>query len=114
MEMTIKNDPDKYVTVGMAQDMRRAEMLARQVVGDVEIMPRGGVAHDWWKEYQLLRRQFRKLEKAAREVLKEVDANLEAKSPPFKYGAPFGALTKLRESLPETYDEFKARNREQS
>lgn len=70
--------------------------------------PRGGVQRDWWTEYQLFRRQFKKLEKAARQVLKEVDDNLGHKEPPFKYGAPFGALAELRQALPKTYEEFKA------
>lgn len=73
-----------------------------------KITPRGGVERDWWTEFQLLHRKFKKLEKAARQVLSEVDKNLQEKSSPFRYGAPFGALTKLREALPQTYEEFKA------
>lgn len=35
--------------------------------------------------------------------------NLAKDDWPVKYRAPFGALTKLREALPETYDEYKER-----
>lgn len=81
---------------------------------EVKIMPRGGVERDWWTEYQLLLRQFKKLAKVARQCVEEVDANLAKDDWPVKYRAPFGALIKLREALPETYDEFKARNADAS
>ncbi len=70
-------------------------------------MTRGGVERDWWKEYQLLLRQHKKLVKAARQCVEEVDANLANDDWPVKYRAPFGALAKLRAALPETYEEFR-------
>jgi hypothetical protein len=72
------------------------------------VTPRGGVKRNWWEEYQKLRREFRKLEKAARDVLAETDRILAEDEWPLKYRAPYGPLTKLREALPETYEEFKA------
>lgn len=77
---------------------------------EVKIMPRGGVERNWWEEYQLLLRQFKKLGKAARQCVEEVDANLAKDDWPVKYRAPFEGLTKLCEALPETYEEHKARN----
>lgn len=73
--------------------------------------PRGGVEKDWQAEYQLLSRRFRKLAKAARQCVEDVDANLAKDKWPVKYRAPFEALAKLREALPETYDEFKKRDK---
>jgi len=76
---------------------------------EVKIMPRGGVERNWWEEYQLLLRRFKKLGKAARQCVDEVDANLAKDDWPVKYRAPFEGLTNLREALPETYEEFKSR-----
>lgn len=56
-----------------AQDIADAALAAEP---EVKIMPRGGVQHDWWTEYQLLLRRFKKLAKAARLCVEEVDANL--------------------------------------
>ncbi len=75
----------------------------------VRVMPRGGVERNWWEEYQLLLRRFKKLATAARACLDEVDENIKNDDWPVKYRAPFGSLTKLRQALPETYDEFKVR-----
>jgi hypothetical protein len=107
--------PDAMVTAGaIAGDV--TDDKARQIIEaalaaepEVKIMPRGGVERDWWTEYQLLLRRFKKLAKAARQCVDEVDANLTKDDWPVKYRAPFGALIKLREALPKTYEEFKVR-----
>lgn len=102
-----------YTAASLAPLLQRLEKaeseLADKQQAGIKVMPRGGVERNWWKEYQLLLRQFKKLAKAARQCVEEVDANLAKDDWPVKYRAPFAGLTQLREALPETYEEFKER-----
>lgn len=68
---------------------------------ELKIMPRGGVETDWHAACILLRRRFRKLEKAAQAVLDEADNIHDTKPWPVKYQAPYAALTVLRSTLAE-------------
>lgn len=71
--------------------------------------PRGGLDPDWQEAWMLVTRKYRKLVSAARRVVRETDRIHDNEPWPIKYRAPYEAITKLREALPETYDEFKAR-----
>lgn len=64
-------------------------------------VPRGGIEPDWHAACILLRRRFRKLEKAAQFVVSEADRIHENERWPIKYRAPYEAITKLRKVLAE-------------
>lgn len=64
-------------------------------------VPRGGIEPDWHAASVLMRRKFRKLEKAARRVIEEADRIHDNEPWPLKYRAPYEAITALRELLAE-------------
>lgn len=63
--------------------------------------PRGGIETDWHAACILTHRKYRKILKAAKAALAEVDANLAEGKWPVMYRAPFGPLAKLREAIDE-------------
>lgn len=62
-------------------------------------VPRGGIEPDWHSAFILLRRRFRKLEKAASAVIEETDLIHDNEPWPLKYRAPYEAITVLRAAL---------------
>jgi hypothetical protein len=64
-------------------------------------VPRGGIEPNWWEEWQKIVRKYRKLEKAARFVISETDRINDHDPWPIKYRAPYHAITKLRELIPD-------------
>jgi hypothetical protein len=69
-------------------------------------VPRGGIETDWHTACVLLHRRFRKLEKAARAVVKATDEIHDNEPRPIKYRAPYGAITTLRETLAEVGTQY--------
>lgn len=70
-------------------------------------VPRGGIEIDWHAACVLLRRRFRKLEKAANAVVKATDETHDNDPWPIKYRAPYGAIVKLRETIAEVGTEYR-------
>lgn len=70
-------------------------------------VPRGGIETDWHAACVLLRRRFRKLEKAAKAVISETDRIHDEEPWPLKYRAAYGAITTLRETLAEVGTEYR-------
>lgn len=50
-------------------------------------------------ENKLLKRELFRMQQAAKELLAQIDCNLNEKPWPVKYGVPFGAALKLAKAL---------------
>ena len=61
--------------------------------------PRGGMEPDWHSEWLKSTRKYRRLEKAARNVVNQTDQIHDSEPWPQKYRAPYEAITLLRAAL---------------